>query len=65
MKTIIVDDERLARREMRGLLANFSKIDVVGEAENCRDAAALIAAEKPNLIFLDVQLSSETGFDFL
>lgn len=64
-KTIIVDDERLARREMRRLLAEFPEILVVGEAENLPEAAALIEREKPRLVFLDIQLSGENGFDLL
>lgn len=64
-KTIIIDDERLARREMRGLLAEFDEIRVVGEAENLAEAIDLIQKEKPNVVFLDIQLSGENGFDLL
>ena len=65
-KTIIVDDERLARREMRSLLADFGEvIAVAGEAENLADAAELIEREKPQLVFLDIQLAGENGFDLL
>ena len=64
-KTIIVDDERLARKEMRRLLAEFDEIAVVGEAENLSEAARLIEEEKPNIVFLDIQLSGENGFDLL
>jgi two-component system, LytTR family, response regulator len=64
-KTIIVDDERLARREMRGLLGEFEEIAVVGEAENLSEAVDLIEREKPNVVFLDIQLSGENGFDLL
>lgn len=64
-KTIIVDDERLARAEMRRLLADFGNINVVGEAENLSEAVELIENEKPEIVFLDIQLSNENGFDLL
>ena len=64
-KAIIVDDERLARKEMRRLLAEFDEIAIVGEAENLTEAACLIEKEKPNIVFLDIQLSGENGFDLL
>ena len=64
-KTIIVDDERLARKEMRRLLAEFDEIAVTGEAENLSEAIDLIKKEKPNIVFLDIQLSGENGFDLL
>lgn len=64
-KTVIVDDERLARREMRRLLAEFDEIAVVGEAENLSESIDLIEREKPNIVFLDIQLSNENGFDLL
>jgi len=64
-KTIIVDDERLARKEMRRLLSEFDEIVIAGEAENLSEAIALIQKEKPQLVFLDIQLSNENGFDLL
>jgi two-component system, LytTR family, response regulator len=64
-KTIIVDDERLARKEMRRLLSEFDEIAVAGEAENLSEAIVLIQKEKPHLVFLDIQLSNENGFDLL
>lgn len=64
-KTIIVDDERLARREMRRLLAEFDEIAVAGEAENLAEAVWLIEKEKPHIVFLDIQLQNENGFDLL
>lgn len=64
-KTIIVDDERLARREMRRLLAEFDEISIAGEAENLAEAVELIEREKPHIVFLDIQLGSENGFDLL
>ncbi len=64
-RTIIVDDERLARKEMRRLLAEFDEITVSGEAENLSEAVLLIEKEKPQIVFLDIQLSNENGFDLL
>ncbi len=64
-KTIIVDDERLARKEMRRLIAEYDEIIVVGEAENLSEAIQLIETEKPQIVFLDIQLSGENGFDLL
>lgn len=64
-KTIIVDDERLARKEMQRLLAEFDEIAVVGEAENLSEAVSLIEREKPQIVFLDIQLQNENGFELL
>lgn len=64
-RAIIVDDERLARKEMQRLLAEHDEIIVVGEAEDLSGALDLITTEKPNLVFLDIQLSNENGFDLL
>lgn len=65
LTAIIVDDERLARRELRSLLAEFSKISIVGEAENLTEAVHLIQTQKPDVVFLDIQLQNENGFDLL
>jgi len=62
---ILVDDERLARKELRSMLAEHEIIDIVGEAENVRQATELIHAKKPDVLFLDIQLPGETGFDLL
>jgi len=62
---VIVDDERLARREMRSLLAEFPHIEIAGEAEDVASAAELIVRFKADIVFLDIQLSGETGFDLL
>ena len=64
-KAIIVDDERLARREMRRLLGDFAEVAVAGEAENLAQALELIEREGPNLVFLDIQLAGENGFELL
>jgi two-component system, LytTR family, response regulator len=65
VKAIIVDDERLARVNLRTLLAPHPEIEIAGEAVSCESALELIHIHKPQLIFLDIQLGGETGFDLL
>jgi two-component system LytT family response regulator len=65
MKALLIDDERLARNELRRLLADFPEIEVVGEAAQAKQARELLAAAKPDLLFLDVQMPGETGIEFL
>ena len=65
LKAIIVDDERLARVNLRKLLVPHPEIEIVGEASSCKAAIELINMFNPQLIFLDIQLSGETGFDLL
>jgi two-component system, LytTR family, response regulator len=65
LKAIIVDDERLARVNLRKLLLPHPEIEIIGEASSCQSAVDLINMFNPQLIFLDVQLSGETGFDLL
>lgn len=65
MKALLVDDERLARSELRRLLAVFPEIELVGEAANAAQAREQLAALKPDLVFLDVQMPGETGMALL
>ncbi|HEV3410557.1 MAG TPA: LytTR family DNA-binding domain-containing protein [Chthoniobacterales bacterium] len=65
MKALIVDDERLARSELRRLLAAHPEIEVVGEAANANQAEEKIRALKPDLLFLDVQMPGRSGFKLL
>jgi two-component system LytT family response regulator len=65
MKALIVDDERLARLELRRLLAAHPDIDVAGEARGGEEALALITSLAPDLVFLDIQMPGMTGFDVL
>lgn len=65
MKALLIDDERLARNELRRLLAGFSAITIVGEAANAKQAREQIATHQPDLIFLDVQMPGETGMELL
>jgi two-component system, LytTR family, response regulator len=65
MKALIVDDERLARAELRRLLAAHPEIEIVGEVQNGEEALALIAKLAPALLFLDIQMPGVGGFDLL
>jgi two-component system LytT family response regulator len=62
---MIVDDEPLARRELRRLLTEYAWIDIVGEAANVGEAAPLIERLLPELLFLDIQMPGGTGFHLL
>ncbi|PJC57650.1 MAG: DNA-binding response regulator, partial [Ignavibacteria bacterium CG_4_9_14_0_2_um_filter_37_13] len=64
-KAIIVDDEKLARLDLRNVLSTFEEIEIVGEANNVSSAEQLINKIHPNLVFLDIQLRGESGFDLL
>lgn len=65
MKALIIDDERLARVELKRLLQPFKDINVVGEAVNVEDALEKITLVNPDLIFLDIQMPGKSGFDLL
>lgn len=62
-RALIVDDERLARKELRSMLAEHDAIEVVGEADGVAAAADQIEALDPDVVFLDIQMPGETGFD--
>jgi two-component system LytT family response regulator len=65
MKVLIIDDERLARLELRRLLAAHPALEVVGEAANAIDGRAAIEELAPELVFLDIQMPGGSGFDLL
>lgn len=65
IRTIIIDDERLARLELRKLLKEFPSIEIIDEAVNAEEALAKIEQLRPDLIFLDIQMPGKTGFDLL
>jgi two-component system LytT family response regulator len=65
MRAIIVDDERLARNELKRLLENFPSIEVIGEASNTDEAGQLIEELQPDVAFLDIQMPGKTGFEWL
>ncbi|MFY7668405.1 MAG: LytR/AlgR family response regulator transcription factor [Crocinitomicaceae bacterium] len=65
IKTIIIDDERLAREELKSLLLDFIEIEIVDEAQNGQEGIEKIMQHKPDLIFLDVSMPGMTGFEML
>lgn len=65
MKALLVDDERLARNELRRLLAAFPDIEIVGEATHAKQAREQVTALAPDLLFLDVQMPGESGMELL
>jgi two-component system LytT family response regulator len=65
MRALIVDDEPLARRELRRLLGAFAWVEIVGEAGNIDEARAGIEKLSPDVVFLDIQMPGGTGFDLL
>jgi len=64
-RTLIVDDERLARVNLINKLTEFDSIDIIGEADSVNNAVKEINSKKPDLIFLDIQLNEKTGFEIL
>jgi two-component system LytT family response regulator len=64
-KAIIIDDERLARNELKKLLFDFPQIEVIDEAANANEGAEKIESQNPDLVFLDIQMPGKTGFDML
>ena len=65
MKTFVVDDERLARSELKRLLKGFSAIEIIGEAANADEAIEKIETARPDLLFLDIQMPGRNGFELL
>lgn len=65
MRTIIIDDERLARTELKRMLQHFPEIEIIDEASNAQNGLLKIESLKPDLIFLDIQMPGKTGFDLL
>lgn len=65
MKALVIDDERLARKELISLLSNYPHIEIVGEAINADDAIEKIGQFKPELLFLDIQMPGKNGFELL
>jgi two-component system LytT family response regulator len=64
-KTIIVDDERLAREEVKRALKKYPEFVIVGEANNVDSALKLINKEDPDILFLDIHMPEKSGFDLL
>lgn len=64
-KIVIVEDSRLARNELRELLASIHDVEIVGEAKNGEEALKIIQGKRPDAIFLDINLPDMSGFDIL
>ena len=64
-RTLIIDDERLAREELKSLLKEFNEIEIVGEAQNGEEGIQKVKELNPDLIFLDVSMPEMTGFEML
>ena len=65
MKALVVDDEELARRRVLNLLEDVTEIKVIGECSNGQTAIKKINAEKPDIIFLDINMKDMNGFEVL
>lgn len=64
-RAIIIDDERLARNELKKLLQDIPEVEVIGEAANANEGIEKIESLNPDLIFLDIQMPGKTGFEML
>jgi len=65
MKTIIVDDERLAREEFKLMLSKYPQIEIIGEYKNTVEAEEALITQDVELMFIDIQMPGETGLEFL
>ncbi len=65
MDVFIIDDERLARQELREMLANYKQVNILAEFDNSEEAIEAINAQKPDLIFLDIHMPGKDGFALL
>ena len=65
MGAIVIDDERLARKELLNLLENHKQVEVIAEAANADEAHELIKEHKPDMIFLDIHMPGKNGFELL
>ena len=64
-RALLVDDERLARKQLRGLLTHFPQIEIVAESGAVPEALAAAQEHHPDVVFLDIQMPGASGFDFL
>ena len=64
-KVVLIDDERLARSELRRMLQEFPDVEVIGEAANAEEGIEKIETLNPDLVFLDIQMPGKTGFEML
>ena len=64
-KTLVIDDERLAREELKLLLKDYIEIEVIGEGKNAEEGIQFVKDLKPDLIFLDVSMPGMNGFEMI
>jgi two-component system LytT family response regulator len=64
-KSIIVDDEELAREDLKVLLKDYDNVEIIGESETVEETKKMIEELNPDLIFLDIQMPGKSGFDLL
>ncbi|MGL5888443.1 MAG: LytR/AlgR family response regulator transcription factor, partial [Bacteroidia bacterium] len=65
MKVLIVDDERLARQELKSLISTYPGIEIAGECGDAVSAIEMIHQVKPDVVFLDIQMPGKNGFELL
>ena len=65
MRAVIVDDERLARNELKSLLAGFPNIEILEECDSAESAIKVVDALKPDVVFLDIHMPGKDGFGVL
>jgi len=65
IRALIIDDERLARREMIAMLSTYPVVQVVGQADSVESARTEIKRTNPDVLFLDIQMPRKSGFDLL
>jgi len=65
LRTLIVDDELLSRKKIRAFLQEHTEFQIVGECADGEEAVAAISTQRPDLLFLDVQIPGRDGFEVL
>jgi len=65
IRVILIDDERLAREEIRRMLDAYPDLEIIAETANAEDAVELIEKHHPDLLLLDIQMPGKSGFDLL
>ena len=63
IRCVLVDDEQPARDELRYLLSSYDDVEIIGEADSARKAVALVEQSVPDVVFLDIQMPGQSGFD--